>query len=112
VWEEAFFHAGEEDEWELEAFGGVEGHEGDAGFGGVAVGVGDEGGMVKEFGEGLAAGGGVLCGVGEFFQVFNAGEGLGRGFVFESADVAGAVVEELDELGEGCGVAGFSKSRG
>ena len=64
VREEAFFHAGEEDEWELEALGGVEGHEGDAGFGGVGVGVGDEGGVVEKLGEGFAARGGVLCGVG------------------------------------------------
>ncbi len=64
VGEETFFHAGEEDERELEAFGGVEGHEGDAGFGGVAVGVGDEGGVVEKLGEGFAAGGGVLRGVG------------------------------------------------
>ena len=107
--EEAFFHAGEEDERELEALGGVEGHEGDAGFGGVLVGVGDEGGVVEEFGEGFAAGRGVLRGVGEFLQVLDAGEGFGRGFVFEGADVAGAVVEELDELGEGGGVAGLAE---
>jgi hypothetical protein len=49
VREEAFFHASEKDEWELEALGGVEGHEGDASFCGVTVGVGDESGMVEKF---------------------------------------------------------------
>ena len=107
--EEAFFHAGEEDEGELEAFGGVQGHEGDAGFGGVAVGVGNEGRVVEKLCESFTAGGGVLGGVGEFFEVLDAGEGFGRGFVFESADVAGTVVEELDELGEGGGVAGLAE---
>ena len=65
--------------------------------------------MVEKFGEGFAARGGVLRGVGEFFQVLDAGEGFGGGFVFEGADVAGAVVEELDEFGEGGGVAGLAE---
>ena len=90
----------------------MERHERDAGFGGVAVGVGDEGGVVEELVEGLAALLRVLRGVGEFLQVLDAGEGFGRGFFFEGADVAAAIVEELDELGEGGGVAGFAEGVG
>ena len=107
--EEAFFHAGEKDQRELEALGGVQGHQGDAGFGGVGVGVGDERGVVEEFGEGLAAFLRVLRGVGEFLQILDAGESFGRGLFFERADVAAAIVEELDELGECGGAAGLAE---
>ena len=110
--EEAFFHASEEDERELEALGGVEGHEGDAGLGGVLVGVRDEGGVVEEVSKRFAARGGVLGSVGEFLEVLDAGEGLGRAFVLEGADVAGAVVEKFDEFGEGGGIAGFAEGVG
>ncbi len=88
----------------------MERHQRDAGLGGVGVGVGDERGVVEEFGERLAALLRVLRGVGEFLQVLDAGEGFGRGFFFEGADVAGAVVEELDELGEGGGIAGLAEA--
>ena len=108
--EEAFFHAGEKDQRELEALGGVQGHQGHARLGGVLVGVGDQGGVVEELGQGLAAFLRVLGGVGEFLEVFDAGEGLGRGLLFERADVAGAVVEELDQFGEGGRVAGLAES--
>jgi hypothetical protein len=55
VREEALFHAAEEDQRELEAFRGVERHQGDARLGGVLVGVGDERGVIEELGERLAA---------------------------------------------------------
>ena len=106
VREEALFKAGEKDQREFEALGGVERHERDAGVGVELVGVGGESGVVEEFGEGFAALLGVVRGVGEFLQVLNAAEGLGRAFGFESFDVAGAVDDEADELGEGGGVAG------
>ena len=66
--------------------------------------------MIEEFGEGLAALLRVLRGVGEFLQVLDAGEGFGRGLFFEGADVAAAIVEELDEFGEGGWVAGFAEA--
>ena len=62
--------------------------------------------MVEKFGESLAALLGVVRGVGEFLQVFDAAEGFGRALGFEGFDVAGAVDDETDELGEGGGVAG------
>jgi hypothetical protein len=60
------------------------------------VGVGREGGVVEEFGQGFAANFGVVGGVSQFFQVFNAAECLRRTFGFESLDVAGAVDDETD----------------
>jgi hypothetical protein len=88
----------------------VQGHQGDAGFGVELVGVGGQGCVVEEFGESFAAGFGVVGGVGQFLQVFNAAEGFRRAFGFEGFDVAGAVDEEADQLGEGGGVAGGAES--
>ena len=104
--EEAFLKAGEKDQREFKALGGVEGHERDAGVGIEFVSVGGESGVVEEFGEGFAALLGVVRGVGQFLQVLNAAEGLGCALGFEGFDVAGAVDDEADELGEGGGVAG------
>ncbi len=87
----------------------MQGHEGDAGVGVVLVGVGGESGVVEEFGEGFAAGFGIVGGVGQFLQVFNAAEGFRRGFGFKGLDVAGAVDEEADQLGERGRVAGGSE---
>ena len=109
VGKKALLHAGEEDERKLEALGGVQGHQRDLGFGAVAVGVADERGVIEELVQGFSALLRVLRGVGEFLQVLDAGEGLGRGFFFERADVAAAVVEKLDEFGERGGVAGFAE---
>ncbi len=109
VREETLLKAGEENEREFEALGGVEGHEGDAGFGVELIGVGGEGGVVEEFGKGFAAGFRVVCGVGQFLEVFNAAEGFRGAFCLKGLDVAGAVDEETDQLGECCGVAGASE---
>src|SRR5262249_16922495 len=70
-------------------------------------GVADQGGMIEELVEGFAAVFRVHGGIHEFAQVFDAGVGLGRVFVFEQLDVAGAVDEELQELS---GVGGFARS--
>jgi hypothetical protein len=65
--------------------------------------------VVEELGQRLAAGLGVVGGVGQFLQVFNAAEGLRRAFGFERLDVAGAVDEEADQLGQRGGVAGSAE---
>ncbi len=96
VRKESLFETGKKDERKLQALGGVQRHERDAGVGIVLVGVGGEGGVVEEVGEGFAANFGVVGGVGEFLEVFNAAEGFGGGFGFERLDVAGAVDEEAD----------------
>ena len=75
------------------------------------IGVRGESGVVEEFGEGFSALLGVVRGVGQFLQVFNAAEGFGRAFGFEGFDVAGAVDDEADELGERGGVAGRAEGR-
>ena len=81
-------------------------HQRDARFGVELVGVRGQGGVVEELGQCFAAGLGVVSGVGQFLQVFNAAERLRRTFCLQSFDVAGAVDEEADQLGEGGGVAG------
>jgi len=72
----------EEDQRELEALGGVEGHEGDAGFGVELISVGRKGGVVEEIGQGFAADFGVVGGIGQFLEVFNAAEGFRGAFGF------------------------------
>jgi hypothetical protein len=107
--EKSLFKAGEKDQREFEALGGVQRHERDASVGIELIGVGGECGVVEEFGESFAALFGIVRGVGQFLQIFNAAEGLGRAFGLESFDVAGAVDDEADELGESGGVAGGAK---
>ena len=62
--------------------------------------------MVEEFGQRFAALFGIVRGVGQFLQVLNAAEGLRRAFGFERLDVAGAVDDEADELGQRGRIAG------
>ncbi len=103
VREEALFESGKKDERKLESLGGVQRHQRDAGVGIVLVGVGGERGVVEELGQRFAADLGIVRGVGQFLQVFNAAEGLRRSLGFERLDVAGAVNEEADQLGQrGC----------
>ena len=109
VGEEALFQAGQKDQRKLQALGGVQRHQRDAGVGVELVGVGGQGRVVEKLGQRLAAGLGVVGGVGQFLQVFNAAEGLRRAFGLQGFDVAGAVDEEADQLGEGGGVAGGAK---
>ena len=109
VREEALFQAGEEDQRELQALGGVQGHERDARVGVELVGVRCQCGVIEEVGEGFAADLGIVRRIGEFLQVFNPAEGLGRSFGFESLDVAGAIDDEADQLGKCGGIAGFAK---
>ena len=97
--EEALFESGKEDERELESLGGMQRHQRDAGVRVVLVGIGGKGGVIEELGQGFAADLSVVRGVGQFFQVFNAAEGLRRSLGFEGLDVAGAVNDEADQLG-------------
>ena len=84
----------------------MQGHQPDAGVGVELVGVRGQRRVVEELGKGFAAGLGIVGGIGQFLQVFNAAEGLWRAFGFKGFDVAGAVDEEADQFGEGGGVAG------
>jgi len=76
---------------EIQTLGGVQGHEGDAS---VRVKLGlcqRPGRRVEEVAQGLAANLGIVGGISQLLQVFNAAEGLRRAFGFQSFDVAGAV---------------------
>ena len=110
---QALFKAGEKDQRKLEALGGVQRHQRDAGIGIELIGVRGQRGVVEELGQRFAARFGVVRGVGQFLQVFDAAEGFRRALGFESLDVAGAVDEEADQLGQrgaspGARKAGFS----
>ena len=67
--EEAFFHAGEKDEGELEALCVVGGEEGDLGARVDAIGIGNERGMVEKIGEALESLGGFGGGVDQLVEV-------------------------------------------
>ena len=84
VRKEALFKTGKKDQREFEPLGGVEGHERDAGVGIELIGVGGERGVVEEVGESLATLLGVVRGVGQFLQVLDAAEGLGRTLRFRA----------------------------
>ena len=93
--EQAFFHAGQHHQRELQALGGVQRHQRDLGVLVVLVGVADERGVVEELVERLAAVARIHGGVDQFAQVLDAREGFGRVFFFQLLDVAGAVDEEF-----------------
>src|SRR6185437_12059185 len=101
--EQAFFHAAEKHQRELQAFGGVEGHERDSCIFVVSIGIADERGMVQKLVEGFAAVFGIHGCIGQFVQVLNAGVGFGRVFIFQQFSVAGSVNEELENVGGGGG---------
>ena len=107
--EEPLFKTGKKDQRKLQALGGVQSHERDPGFGIELVGVGGQGGVVEELGQRFAAGFGIVGGVGQFLQVFNAAEGFRRALGLERLDVAGPVDEEADQFGKRGGVAGGAK---
>ncbi len=67
--------------------------------------------MVKELRERFAAGFGIVCGVGQLLQIFNAAEGLRRSFGLKGFDVAGAIDDEADQFGKSGGIAGGAKGR-
>ncbi len=109
VGEKTLFKAGKKDEGKFQTLGGVEGHEGDARFGVELVRIGSQSRVVEEFGQGFAAGFGVVRGVGQLLEVFNAAESFRGAFGFKSLDVAGAVNDETNQLGQCGGVAWSAK---
>ena len=98
VGKEALFQAGQKDQRKLQPLGGVQRHQRNAGLGIELIRIGGQGGVVQELGQRLAAGFGVVGGVGQLLQVLNAAEGLRRAFGLQGLDVAGAVDEEADQL--------------
>src|SRR5258708_7568457 len=83
----------------------MQGHERNLSAFVVLVGVADERGMVQKLVEHLSAIAGVHGSIYQFAQILDAGVGLGRVFVLELLDVAGAVDQEFEEFRGGCGLA-------
>ena len=83
AWEEAFFHADNEDDGEFEAFGGMHGHESDGMLVGSFVGARHEGGIREKIGERIVFDGIVY----EYFEVLHAVFGGGGTVVSEGAKV-------------------------
>ena len=108
--EEALFQARKQDQGKLQTLGGVQAHQGHPAFGIVTVGITDQGGVVEELGQGLAPLLGVLGRVGEFLQVFNAGDGLRCAFVLQRFDVAGPVDKKADQFGKRRRIAGLAEA--
>jgi len=97
VREQAFFESAEKDQGKLQALGRMQAHQRNLRALVIVVGVGDEGSVVEELIERLAAVTGVGGRVHQFAQVFDAREGFRRVLGFEKPDVAGAVDEELEQ---------------
>ncbi len=111
MWKQTLLKPGEKDQRKFQALGGVQGHQRHAGIGIELVGIGGQCRVIEKFSKSLAAGFGVVGGVGQFLQIFNAAERLRRTFRFESLDVAGAIDEKSNQLWQSGSVAGSSEWR-
>src|SRR5262249_46809405 len=100
VREQAVLQAGEKYQRELEALGIVQRHQRDRRLFVVGVSVGDERGVIEEVADRFAALGGFGGGVEQFIQILDARFGFGRLFGLQHPLVAGAIKNELDELGQ------------
>ena len=80
----------------------VQRHQRDARVLVVLVGVADQCGVVEKLVQRLAAVARIHGGVHQFAQVLDARQRLRRVFLLELLDVAGAVDQELQQLGSGC----------
>ena len=105
VGEQALFQTAEKNQRKFQAFGRVQRHQSDLGAFVVGIGIAHQGGMVEKLVERLAAIAGVHGGVDQFVQVLDSRVGFGRVFFFEQFDVAGAVDQELQDVGSGRRVA-------
>ena len=108
--EQALLKPGEKDQRKLQALGRVQRHQRDARIGIELVGVRSQRRMIEKLGQSLAALFGIVRGVGQFLQVLNAAEGLRRALGLKRLDVAGAVDEKANQLGQSGGIAGRTKS--
>jgi len=109
VGKQSFFKSSEKNERKLQSFGGMQRHERDTGVGVVLIGVRRQCRVVKELGQGFTADFGIVGGIGQFLQVFNAAEGFRGPLGLKRFNVAGAVDDETDQLGQRSGVAGSAE---
>ena len=97
---QTLLHAGQQHQGKLQPLGRMQAHQRHPALGIVTVGVTDQRGVVEKLRQRLAALLRILGGVGEFLQVFNAGEGFRSPFLLERADVAGAVDQKANQFRE------------
>ena len=82
------------------SFGRMQAHQRHPALGIVTVGVTDQRGVVEKLRQRLAPLLRILGGIGEFLQVFNAGEGFRSPFLLERADVTGTVDQKANQFRE------------
>src|SRR5436190_23452190 len=111
MWEQALFHPSQYNQREFQTLGRMQGHERDLRSLIVLVGIAYERGMVEELVEGLPAVAGVHGSIHEFAEIFYARVGFGSVFRLELFDVAGAIDEELEQLGSGRNLARRAEAR-
>ena len=109
VRKQPLLHAAQQDQRKLQPLRRMQRHQGDAAVRLIVIRVADQRCVVQKFSQCLAAFLGILCGVGELLQVFNARKGLRRAFVFERADVAAAVVDEANQLRQSGFITGLAE---
>ena len=99
MWEQPLFQADQKHQRELQSFGSMQGHQCDARALVVIVGFADQRRVIEELIKRLTTVTRVHGRVHQFAQVLDAGQRLGRVFLLELLDVAGAVEQELQQLG-------------
>ncbi len=99
VREQPFFQAAEKYQGELQPLGRVQRHQGNLGSLVVSVGVADQRGMVEKLVQSFTTIAGIHGRVDQFAQVLDARVSLGRVFLLEQFDVAGAVDEKFQNIG-------------
>ncbi len=96
---QSLFKAAEKHQGKLQSLGGVQAHQRDLRTLVIIVGVCNERSMVQELVERFPAVARISSGVDQFAQVFDARESFRRILLFEQLDVAGAIDQELEQVG-------------
>ena len=107
---QTLLHPGQQHQRELEPLGRVESHQRHPRRRIVLVDFAHQRRVIEELMQRLAPRLRILRGVGEFFQVFNAGERFGRRLFLQRTNVPGAIDQEADQLRQRRRIAGLAES--